>query len=138
MSLQYCHKGTEMNTFKFGLGAVCMAAVALSATGASARSALITDAQYLQSQRCQALMSSSALGRQDTHAVDAFLRTQGAARDQATYERGQAAHDNAAVQARNASAGRRAELIAERDGVCRSVMSGVTVAGGGGQGPAAH
>ena len=127
-----------MNTLNFGLAATCLAAMALSAAGASARPALITDTQYIAAERCEALMSSSALGREDTHAVDSFLSAQGAGRDQATYERGQAAHDNAVIQARHASAGRRAELTAERDGACRSAMPGVAVAGGGGQAPGAN
>ena len=127
-----------MNTLNFGLAAICITAVVLWAAGATARPALIMDTQYIAAQRCEALMSSSALGREDTHAVDTFLGAQGAARDQATFERGQAAHDNAAIQARHASAGRRAELMAERDGACRAAMPGVAAAGGGAQAPGAN
>lgn len=112
-----------MTKFKTALASAAVAGFTLYAVGATARPAPVSDTAYFQAERCQALMSSAALGKQDTHGIDAFLRTQSGMRGEAAYELGMQAHDRAASEARSAGGDEKARLIAERDGACRSTAA---------------
>jgi hypothetical protein len=118
-----------MSIIRTSLVTAAVAGMTLAAVAATAGPASITDAQYFQAQRCAALMSSPALGREDTHAIDAFLRQQSGSRSEPVYELGQQAHDRAASEARHPGDYDRGRLVAERDGACRAAVPGVDVAG---------
>ena len=90
------------------------------AGAANAQPAHLTDAQYIAAVRCQTLMSSSNLGRQDTRAIDALVTSESATRSPAAFDRGEAARDQTAQVARHAGAYGKASLANERDGLCRS------------------
>ena len=100
-----------------------VAAALAATTAATASPAQMTDAQYLSAVRCQALMSSSILGKGDTAAIDSVVRTQGGARISAVYVRAEDVRSQAENQIRHADATGRASLIAERNGVCQAWSS---------------
>jgi hypothetical protein len=90
---------------------------------ASTSSARMSDAQYIQADRCQALATASTLGVTDVHAYDALIRQQERGRTEMAYDRATQAHDDAARQARVAGPYQKAQLAAERDGPCRAMLA---------------
>ncbi len=97
---------------------------AASATIASAAPTRLNDAQYVAAARCQALISSPVLGKGDTSVIDAVLKSEGRDRTEIVYDRADEARADAAREARHAGAAARAELTAERDGVCQAWNGG--------------
>ncbi|MGI8840379.1 MAG: hypothetical protein ACR2F8_06320 [Caulobacteraceae bacterium] len=113
---------------------LCLVA-SLTAGAAAAPGALwaapahLTDSQYLAAVRCQALIASPALGKSDTAAVNAMLKSETVGRPSELQDRADGIRDAAALQARHAGPSEKAELIAERDGACRAYgASGTTTA----------
>lgn len=101
----------------------------LTLTGvANAHGSHLTDAQYFAAVRCQTLMSSSNLGREDTRIIDALVKSEGSDRAAAAYDRGESVREDTARVARNAGAYSKAALISERDGLCRSLTGVVSQA----------
>ncbi len=112
-----------MSTFKaFAL----IAPLALS-SAALAAPAHVTDAQYIAAARCQGLMASASLGRQDTRGIDALVNAEGGIRTGDVFDRGEEARDEAARAARHAGAYEKSVLVAERDGVCRLFNADATM-----------
>ena len=97
-----------------------VAAALAATTAATASPTQMTDAQYLSAVRCQSLMSSSVLGKNDTAAIDSVVRTQSGARISAVYDRAEDVRSRTENQIRHADASGRASLIAERNGVCQA------------------
>ena len=101
-----------------------IAIAALAATsGAMAAPAQMTDAQYLGAVRCQALMSSPALGKTDTAGISAVIKAQSAGRVSQVFDRADDVRADALRQASHADASGRAALMAERNGVCQTWAS---------------
>jgi hypothetical protein len=98
-------------------------ALSISAGAAMASTDRLNDAQYVEAARCQALMSAPRLGGGDTRAIDQLIRQADRGRTGMAYDRAQQARDDASEQAGVAGAYRKAELSAERDGVCRAMLS---------------
>ena len=88
----------------------------------------MSDTQYLQLNRCRALMASPELGGGDTKAIDAALKTEGRGRIDYIYDRGQQVQTDAARAAHRAGGDSRAQMIAERDGTCQALVGSVTTA----------
>jgi hypothetical protein len=124
-----------MFSFKSCLTAAALGAVAL-ASAASAHPQL-TDAQYLSAARCQALMSSPALGKVDTSMIDRVLKTQASYRTPAVEDRADEVRQDTLRAASHAGPQGKAALIAERDGACAATAHDVTVAMTG-SGPSGH
>ena len=103
--------------------AAVVSGIAIVATGAAASSSQMTDAQYLSAVRCQALMSSAALGKGDTAGIAAVVRSQSAGRLPEVFDRADQVRDDAMRQASHADASGRAALIAERNGACQAWAS---------------
>jgi hypothetical protein len=103
------------------IGAVCV--LSISATAAMASAERLSDAQYVEAGRCQALMSAPTLGGGDSHAIDQLVRQADRGRSPMAVDLAQQARDDAAEQARTAGAYRKSQLSAERDGVCRAMLS---------------
>ncbi len=115
-----------MSTFKsMMIIAAGLAAVAVSASAATPR---VSDATYIQAERCAGLISSPALGAHDASGIDGFLKDQDRGRVEAAYERGQEARENAAREARMAGPYAKTLLMSERDGVCQSYAGGPSIA----------
>jgi hypothetical protein len=114
-----------MSMFKaFTIAApACLVAAGL-ATAALAQPARLSDAQYIAAAKCQALMATPALGRQDTRGIDAYMRAQGAGRSDLAQVLADEARDRAEQSARHAGGFAKAELVAERDGACRALGGG--------------
>jgi hypothetical protein len=92
---------------------------------ANAQPGHLTDAQYLTAVRCQTLMSSSNLGREDTRAIDSLVKSEASMRSGPAYDRGESVREDTAQAARHAGAFAKAALVSERDGVCRSFAGAV-------------
>jgi len=118
-----------MSMFKaFTIAApACLVAAGL-ATAALAQPARLSDAQYIAAAKCQALMATPALGRQDTRGIDAYMRAQGAGRSDLAQVLADEARDRAAQSARHAGGFAKAELVNERDGACRALGGGGMIA----------
>lgn len=106
---------TLLKTFAVAAG---LAAVA-TASSAAAR---ISDVDYINANRCQALMESSALGAVDATAMTAFLKTEGRSRADMVASMARKAYDKAGRQAASANEETKARLIAERDGRCQAYL----------------
>ncbi len=105
-----------------------MSVAAISATAAVAQPARFSDAQYIAASRCEGLMQSTALGRQDTSAIDKVLKSQATARENMVFDRADDAREQALQAARHSGVYSKAALIAEREGVCRALVGAPTVA----------
>ncbi len=106
---------------------IVLAALGTSSVAMAAPSH-ISDTQYLQLNRCRALMASPELGGGDTRAIDVALKTEGRGRINYIYDRGQQVQTDAARAAHRAGGDSRARLIAERDGTCQALVGSVTTA----------
>jgi hypothetical protein len=107
---------------------VALGLAAMSATAAMAQGARLSDAQYIAAARCEGLMTSAALGRQDTSAIDAMLKAQSGGREYAVFDRADGAREQAQQAARHGGVYAKAALVAERDGACRSLLGAPTLA----------
>ncbi len=121
-----------MSIFKSCLIAASLSAVALA--GAASAHSQLTDAEYLSAARCQALMSSPALGKVDTSMIDGVLKTQANYRTPAVADRADEVRESARRAAAHAGPSEKAALIAERDGACAATTHDVSVAAMAGSG----
>ena len=100
-------------------GFVIAASLAAS-TAVFAAPTQLSDAQYLAAARCQGLLTSSALGKQDASAIDRFMTSQERGRQSQVIDRADEARADAAREASHAGPHEKADLISERDGVCQA------------------
>jgi hypothetical protein len=105
---------------------VMVAPLALS-TAAFAQPSHLSDAQFIAAARCQVLMSSKALGAQDSQTIDAVMKSESGSRSPMVSERAQDAADNAHQAISHAGAYSKAALVAERDGPCRALTNVATM-----------
>ena len=96
------------------------AASLLAATQASAR---MTDQDFIQANRCAALIAAAELqgGPQDTAAIETKIRAERYQHPGFVEDMGNRARQTAQRESRHASDTLKARLIAERDGVCRAL-----------------
>ena len=121
-----------MSIFKSCLIAASLCSAALA--GAASAHPQLSDAQYLSAARCQALMSSAALGKVDTTMIDGVLKSQAAYRTPAVSDRADEVRQDAQRAASHAGPNGRSALIAERDGVCAATAHDAQVAAMAGSG----
>ena len=98
---------------------VVIASIATSSV-ALASPAHLSDAQYVSAARCGGLIGSPALGRGDTSAIDAVLKSEGRSRMPIVADKADEARRDAVREAAHAGVQGRAALAAERDGVCQA------------------
>ena len=98
-----------------------IAAVATAGAGVAAP-ARLTDVQFIQAARCEALIGSPALGGGDTAAIKALIKSQRGGRVDYIFSKADDAERAAEREARHASDYTRTKLIAERDGVCQAFL----------------
>ena len=90
----------------------------------------LTDVQFVEANRCLGLMTSKALGTPDAGAMAQLVKAQTGGRIGYIYDRADQARDDAQRQANHAGPDN-SRLVAERDGVCRSLIgSGSSEASG--------
>jgi hypothetical protein len=112
------------------LKAVIIAAALAAATAGVAAPARLSDVQYLKAARCEALITSPALGGGDGAAIKALLKSQRQGRADYISEKADEVRAEADHQARRAGEEQKATLIAERDGACRALLGDTQTAGG--------
>jgi len=106
---------------------------AVAAAGAAVASpARLTDVQFIQAARCEALTASSQLGGGDSSEFKALIKAQRGGRVDYIFSKADEAQRDAARQARHADGYARTRLIAERDGACKALLpeSATQTAGG--------
>lgn len=96
---------------------VVIASLAVAGSAAAAPTHL-SDVQYMQAARCQALVASPALGKGDTTRIDALMKSEGASRIDYVHDKADEMRRQTTRLAADANPERRASLIAERDGPC--------------------
>ena len=106
--------------------AAAVTVVCVGLAGAAAAGSRLTDTQYVQAARCEALASASSLGGSSPNVFDALVHDQERGRTEVAYEAAQNAKENAAHQAREAGPYEKSQLTAERDGRCHILASSVT------------
>jgi hypothetical protein len=106
--------------------AAAVTVVCVGLAGAAAAGARLTDTQYAQAARCQALASATSLGGSSPTAFDALMRDQERGRTEMAYEAAMTAKENAAHQARVATTYEKTQLTAERDGPCKVLAQSVS------------
>ena len=82
----------------------------------------LTDSQFVQASRCQALAKTSSLGSSDSAALSALIKAQRQGRADYIIEKASDAASLANGKARRADDATKADLIAERDGPCQALL----------------
>jgi hypothetical protein len=104
----------------FTAAVLASAAAPAFAAGAADR---WTDGQYFQANRCLALAQSNALGETSAGDLAAQIKSQGFGRGSNVTDRGVSLQAEAARQSKTKDEERKAKLVAERDGVCKSFLA---------------
>jgi len=101
-----------------------LAATLVVSVGAPALAAeRISDGALLRASRCLGLAKAESLGAVDASALEAFVKVQRRGREPLIRDRANTAEQTARNQAAKAEGDAKASLIAERDGVCKSVVA---------------
>ena len=116
---------------RFVTAALTIAAACASAAVATAAPRL-TDVQYIAANRCIGLESTKSLASPDVDALRRLVKSQDGGRDTYIYDKADQARDDGARDASRSGAENNLRLVAERDGVCRSLASITTASSGGG------
>ena len=98
---------------------IAIAAALITATGVSAGTTHLTDAQYLAAARCQGLFDSHKLGPVDASGINKMMDREGDYRQPAVADRADEARNDAEREADHAGALGRQALVSERDGACQ-------------------
>ena len=101
-----------------------IATVAFASLAGVAHAGSVSNLQFLEAARCRGLASSENLGKLDTASLDAFLRTEGSARDLAVRTSARNKIEAARKEADSADGEKKAKLLAERDGNCGAYIAG--------------
>jgi len=103
--------------------ALIIAAVAFGSLAGVAQAG-VSNLSYLEAARCRGLAASENLGKLDTAALDAFLRTEGASRDLAVRTSAIKKIEAAQKEADGAEGEKKAKLLAQREGGCGAYLAG--------------
>jgi len=110
------------------IAAACAAAWAAAPALADQPSHL-SDAQFVEANRCLGLMTSKTMGSPDAAAMQQLVKSQVSGRMSFIYDKADQARDDAQRQANHAAADN-SSLVAERDGVCHSLIGSGSEAAG--------
>ncbi|KSB87822.1 hypothetical protein AS593_16395 [Caulobacter vibrioides] len=108
-----------MRTATILLAAASIAAVAAPALAAER----LTDAQFIQANRCLGLSEAKALGEVDPAALKQFIKDQRTGRHTFTSDRADTARTDAKRAAAKADEAAKTVLIQERDGACKELTA---------------
>ena len=117
---------------RFVTAALTIAAVCASAAVATAGPARISDVQFIAANRCLGIESTKNLGTPDVDALRQLVKTQDWGRDDFVYDKADQAREDGQREASRNGAENNLRLAAERDGVCRSLVSTTTASTAGG------
>ncbi len=99
------------------------AALALTVATPVLAAPRLTDSQFVQASRCQALAKASSLGAADSAAFGGLIKAQRQLRADHIVDKAVEAASAASRQARRADNADRPDLIAERDGPCQALLA---------------
>src|SRR5689334_8405518 len=88
--------------------------------------AVAAPSQLSAANRCLGLMSSKTLGTPDAAALKKMIDAQTGGRDNWIYDKADEARQDALRQANRGGEDEHAKLTAERDGVCRTFLTGTS------------
>ena len=112
------------------IAAACAATWAAAAPALADQPSHLSDAQFVEANRCLGLMTSKTMGSPDATAMQQLVKSQVSGRMSFIYDKADQARDEAQRQANHAAADN-SSLVAERDGVCRTLIgSGTSEAAG--------
>jgi hypothetical protein len=101
------------------------AACAAAAPALADQPSHLSDSQFVEANRCLGLMTSKTLATPDAAAMQQLVKSQVGGRMAFIYDRADQARDDAQRQANHAGADN-STLVAERDGVCRTLIGSGT------------
>ena len=99
------------------------AALAIAVATPVLAASRLTDSQFVQASRCQALAKASSLGAADAAGFEALVKAQRQARADHIVDKASDAASTANSQAKRADGAIRADLVAERDGPCQALLA---------------
>jgi hypothetical protein len=111
---------------RFVTAALTIAAVCASAAAASAGPARLNDVQFIAANRCLGIESTKNLGTPDVDALRQLVKGQDWGRNSFIYDKADQAREDGQREASRSGAENNLRLTAERDGVCRSLVSTTT------------
>ena len=103
-----------------------IAAACASAAVAVAAPARISDVQFIAANRCLGIESAKAFASPDVDALRQLVKDQNWGRDSYIYDKADQAREDGQRDASRPGAENNVRLTAERDGVCRSLVSTTT------------
>ena len=112
------------------LKSIIVIASLATAGAAFAAPSHLTDSQYLEAARCQVLIASPVLGKGDTGAIDATLKSEDRGRSYDVDQRADGVREQAQMAVRHAGLDAKAKLMAERNGVCQTLAGAATTSPG--------
>ncbi|WP_419255388.1 hypothetical protein ACN2C6_08000 [Caulobacter sp. ErkDOM-YI] len=107
-----------MNIARFACAVLALAAATPVLAGPR-----LTDSQFIQASRCQALAKASSLGSSNAAAFGVLIKAQRQGRADHIIDKASEAMSTASGQARRADEAAKAGLIAERDGSCQALLA---------------
>ena len=106
------------------IATILLAAASIAAVAAPAMAAeRLTDAQFIQANRCLGLTEAKALGEADPAALKQVIKDQRAGRHVFTSDRADTARSDAKRAASKADEAAKAALIEERDVTCKGLTA---------------
>lgn len=117
---------------RFVTAALTITAVCASAAVAVAATPQLNDVQFVAANRCLGIESTKQFASPDAEALRQLLKSQPGGRDTYIYDKADQAREDGERDASRGSADLNARLAAERDGVCRALLSTTTASTGGG------
>jgi len=111
---------------RFAIATITIAAACASAAVAVAAPTRLSDVQFLAANRCLGIESTKAFAGSDADALRQLVKSQEWGRASFIYDKADQVRDDGAREASRSGAENNLRLTAERDGVCRALVSTTT------------
>jgi hypothetical protein len=111
---------------RFVTATLVIAAACASAAVAVAAPVRLSDVQFIAANRCLGIESTQQFATPDTDALRKLVKDQNWGRDGFIYDKADQARDDGQRDASRSGAENNVRLAAERDGVCRALVSTTT------------
>jgi hypothetical protein len=111
---------------RFVTATLTITAVCASAAVAVASPPRLSDVQFLTANRCLGIESSKRFASPDAEALRQLLKSQPGGRDAYIYDKADQAREDGERDASRSGAETNVRLLAERDGICRALVSTTT------------
>jgi hypothetical protein len=117
---------------RFVTAAFTIAAVCASSAVAVASPARLSDVQFIAANRCLGIESTKQFASPDADALRKLVKEQNWGRDSYIYDKADQSREDGERDASRAGSETNVRLTAERDGVCRALVSTTTASTPGG------